>query len=255
MTRLLTALVLGLSLGSCSSSSFPSLPSPSTTSTGVALSPSSATVLVGQVLQFRVLGGVGPQFSVIGGQSFTWSVAGTGCSGVGCGAIDATGKYTAPATVPDPATVTVTARSIVDSTKSLATVAISPPESFAMSRQSIEFGHQMVNTISAPTAVTVTNTGSTPQPIRGRIDGSPGQWQDFADTSDCPSMLAVGSSCTFNITFKPSATGNRSAYLLVDGKFEEEGVLNLGGTGTTKRMTPMSQKMAADDQADPVLSR
>ena len=47
--------------------------------------------------------------SLAGSQSVTWSVAGTGCSGASCGTIDATGKYSAPATVPDPAIVTVTA--------------------------------------------------------------------------------------------------------------------------------------------------
>jgi hypothetical protein len=52
-----------------------------------------------------------------GSQGVSWSVAGTGCSGPSCGTIDATGKYTAPATLPQPATVTVTARSVVDPTK------------------------------------------------------------------------------------------------------------------------------------------
>ena len=90
----------------------------------------------------------------------------------------------------------------------------------------------MVNTTSAPIAVTVTNTGSTPQPVRGRINGPPGQWQDYAYTNDCPSMIAVGASCTFNITFTPSATGGWGAYLVVDGINDEEGFVNLGGMAT-----------------------
>jgi len=197
------------------------------------ISPSSATVLTGQVLKFSVLGGEGPQFSVLAGQGFAWSVAGTGCSGASCGTIDTTGKYIAPATVPNPASVTVTASSIVDSTKSLeATVTISPPESFSMNLTSVFFGNQMVNITSAPRTVTLTNTGSTPQRVVGRINGMPGQWQDFAFTKDCPSMIAVGASCTFNVTFTPSASGGRSAYLIVDGTFDEEGFVNLIGTGT-----------------------
>jgi hypothetical protein len=229
MLRLLTALVLVFCLAACSSSST----APSTTQTGVAISPSSATVLTGQVLQFLVLGGYGQQFSSLGGQDFTWSVAGPGCSGASCGTIDVTGRYTAPATVPDPPIVTVTASSVVDSTKSLeATVTLSPPESFSINPTSVEFGNQMVNTTSAPRAVTVTNTGSTAQPVRGRVGGTPGQWENFASTNDCPTMLAVGASCTLNITFTPSATGRRGASLTVDGTFEEEGFVNLGGTGT-----------------------
>jgi hypothetical protein len=198
------------------------------------------TLQTGQVLMFLVLRSNGRQSngllspaSVLDGQSFAWSVAGTGCSSASCGTIDATGRYTAPATVPDPAIVTVTARSVVDSTKSLeATVTLSPQQSFSMNATSVEFGTQMVNTTSAPRAVTVTNTGSTPQPVRGRMNGEPGQWQDFAFTNDCPSMLVVGASCTFNITFTPSATGRRGASLYVDGNFDEEGSVNLIGTGT-----------------------
>ena len=103
---------------------------------------------------------------------------------------------------------------------------------FSMNPTSALFGNQMVNTTSAPIAVTATNTGSRPQPVRGRINGTPGQWQNYAYTNDCPSMLAVGASCTFNITFTPSATGTRGASLIVDGFYDEEGGVNLGGTGT-----------------------
>ena len=45
-------------------------------------------------------------------------------------------------------------------------------------------------------------------------------------------MLAAGASCTFNITFRPSAIGNRIAYLFFDGVFDEEGMVNLIGAGT-----------------------
>jgi hypothetical protein len=226
-------LVLGFCLAACSSATAPSTTTPPPIS--VVISPSRATFQTGWVVQFKVvgLGGDGTQVSVLGGQGFAWNVAGTGCSGARCGTIDAAGKYTASATAPNPATVTVTASSLVDSTKSLeATVTISPPESFSVHPTSVEFGNQMVNTTSAPRAVTVTNTGDTPQAVFGRINGPPKQWQNFALTNDCSSMLAVGASCTFNITFTPSTTGGRGVYLIVDGIFEEEGFINVGGTGT-----------------------
>ena len=108
----------------------------------------------------------------------------------------------------------------------------SPARSFLVNPTSVEFGNQLVHTTSAPRAVTVTNTGNMPQPVRGRMNGTPGQWQDFASTNDCPSMLAVGASCTFNITFTPSAAGGRGASLIVDGLNDEEGGVNVGGTGT-----------------------
>jgi len=116
------------------------------------------------------------------------------------------------------------------------TVPSVPGQSFSVNPTSVLFGNQMVNTTSAPSAVTVTNTGSLPQPVHGRIGLD--QWRDFAFTNDCPSMLAVGASCTFNITFTPSATGGRGATLTVDGTFDEEGFVNVRGTGvlqTTNR--------------------
>jgi hypothetical protein len=104
--------------------------------------------------------------------------------------------------------------------------------SFSLNPTSVVFDSQMVNTTSAPQAVTLTNTGGMPQPVFSRIGGTPGQWQDFAFTTDCPSTIAVGASCTFNISFTPSATGSRGANLGVDGFFEGEAFVNLGGTGT-----------------------
>jgi hypothetical protein len=112
------------------------------------------------------------------------------------------------------------------------TVTFIPGQAFSLNPTSTLFSNQMVNTTSAPSAVTVTNTGSAPQPVLGRMDGTPGQWQDFAFTNDCPTMLAVGASCIFNITFTPSATGWRGALLVVDGSNEQEGIVNVGGTGT-----------------------
>jgi hypothetical protein len=112
------------------------------------------------------------------------------------------------------------------------TVPFVPGQSFSLNATSVEFGNQMVSTTSAPRAVTVTNTGNMPQPVRGRMNGTPGQWQDFASTNDCPSRIAVGARCTFNITFRPSATGGRAGTLVVDGTFEEEGFVSLAGTGS-----------------------
>src|SRR5262249_34689985 len=104
--------------------------------------------------------------------------------------------------------------------------------SFSVSPSGITFGDQMVNTTSAPKAVTLTNTGGVPQPVVARINGSPGIWQNFAQTNDCPPRIAAGASCTFTITFTPSATGNRAATFFFDGFFDEEAAVNLSGAGT-----------------------
>ena len=74
------------------------------------------------------------------------------------------------------------------------TVPISAGESFSFSvnPSGVAFGNQMLNTSSAQKSVTLTNTGSAPQPVFGRVNGPPGNWQDFTQTNDCPSKLAGG---------------------------------------------------------------
>jgi hypothetical protein len=110
------------------------------------------------------------------------------------------------------------------------TVPFVPGQSFSVNPTSVLFDNQMVSTTSAPRTVAVANTGDTPQPVRGRMNG--GNFAEFAQTNDCPSMIAVGASCTFNITFTPSGTGWRGGSLIFDGLNEEEGFVNVGGTGT-----------------------
>ena len=100
-------------------------PPPTPPPSGVTVSPSSATLIANGAWQFTAT--VSP-----GGanQAVSWSVSGTGCTGASCGTIDATGKYTAPAGVPNPPTVTVMATSVADLSKfGLATVTVMPPPS------------------------------------------------------------------------------------------------------------------------------
>jgi hypothetical protein len=235
---LLISEISGLAfLAGCGGSSAPISSGPSTLPLAVTIGPHPATVQIGAVQQFSAV--VSAPFGTNPGgvsQSVVWSVAGPGCSGAGCGTIDATGKYTAPANVPDPAAVGVTATSALDSrwlnTAPIAIVAVAGETfSFAISPSAIAFGDQMVNTTSAAKALTLTNTGSTPQPVYARMNGV--NFSDFAETNDCPSRIAVGASCTFTITFRPNARGFRFGILVVDGTFEEQGgLISLTGTGT-----------------------
>jgi hypothetical protein len=72
----------------------------------VTVLPGTTTVALTGTQQFTAL--VSPSTNV------TWSVSGTGCSGSACGTVDNTGLYTAPASLPSPASVKVTATSTVD---------------------------------------------------------------------------------------------------------------------------------------------
>ena len=70
----------------------------------------------------------------------TWAVAGAGCSGTACGALSSTSSasgamitYTAPGSVPSPATVMVTATAVADASKSAgATITITAPPVIAV---------------------------------------------------------------------------------------------------------------------------
>src|SRR5713226_6606267 len=76
----------------------------------VTISPASATIGVTQVFGFTANVQNDPNNSGV-----TWTVQG-GTNGSN-GAIDSTGQYTAPGTVPSPATVTIQAASVLDSTQ------------------------------------------------------------------------------------------------------------------------------------------
>ena len=89
-----------------------SQPPPSSLALTVTVTPANATVETGGVQQFTAR--VSPQSA---NQAVTWSLSGTGCSGASCGMIDETGKYSAPASVPNPSTVKALATSVADSTK------------------------------------------------------------------------------------------------------------------------------------------
>lgn len=71
----------------------------------VTISPTSAIVALGTQEQFQV--------SVTGSsnKAVTWTVSGSGCSGSSCGTVSTAGLYTAPASLPSPATVIVKATS------------------------------------------------------------------------------------------------------------------------------------------------
>jgi hypothetical protein len=107
----------------------------------------------------------------------------------------------------------------------------------SVSPTSLAFSSQTVGTTSAPQTVTVTNTGTAPLTISS-ISIVAANAGDFAETSNCPigpSTLAVGASCTINVTFTPTAKGNRKANLNVNdnsnGNNNSSQKVSLTGTG------------------------
>ena len=79
----------------------------------VPVSPTSAQVVTGSQQQFSAIVST-PEAPT---SAVNWSVSGSGCVASACGSISPDGLYTAPLTVPNPATVIVTAASATDPTK------------------------------------------------------------------------------------------------------------------------------------------
>ena len=127
----------------------------------VSVSPSTAELVVGANQQFSA--------TVTGttNDGVTWSVTGKGCTGLACGGVTSTGFYIAPAKVPSPAQVTVTATSVLDTTKSgSATVTILPPVGVTISPSAVQV------VIGGSQQFTATVTGTTNPGVTWSLTGA-----------------------------------------------------------------------------------
>ena len=95
-------------------------PAPVVKSVSVALTPTTAMVQTSQGASFTATVANDPK-----NDGTTWTLSGAGCTGAACGTLSgataasgAAVNYTAPATLPNPPTVTLTATAVDDSTKS-----------------------------------------------------------------------------------------------------------------------------------------
>lgn len=89
-------------------------------------------------ITMKLAAGASQQFSVTSGgfsdKRVLWSVSGTGCTRSSCGTISDMGLYTAPATIPTPASVVVKATLAADPVRTAsATVTIVPNSTLATS--------------------------------------------------------------------------------------------------------------------------
>ncbi|MBZ5662228.1 MAG: hypothetical protein LAO08_17650 [Acidobacteriia bacterium] len=98
-----------------------------TSDVSVSISPATSSVELGASFAFSgtvtSMGKPNP--------SFTWVVSETGCTGASCGIVDANGTYTAPQILPAVTSITLTATSIADPSKS-ATASINLTSSFTL---------------------------------------------------------------------------------------------------------------------------
>lgn len=119
----------------------------SASSVSVTVSPSAAQVSTGTQKQFS---------ATVNGttnRAVTWKVSGAGCSGSACGTISGSGLYAAPASVPSPASVTVTATSVADpaaSGSATVTVVSTPALSISPSNSQVKPSAQIQFSATGP---------------------------------------------------------------------------------------------------------
>jgi len=126
----------------------------------------------------------------------------------------------------------------------LTAVSLAQP-AIALSPAALTFAAQQQGTVSAAQTVTVTSTGNAPVTF-----GSPAIAGDFAETDTCAGVtLAVGLTCSFSVSFAPSATGTRTGLLTVYANVSGgQATVTLTGVGTAPAsvvLTPGSLMFAA----------
>jgi hypothetical protein len=110
-----------------------------------------------------------------------------------------------------------------------------------LSGTSLNFGYCLVGVAGTIHTPKVTNTGSAMLNV-GAITLTGDHASDFAQTNDCGPGVPAGEYCTITITFKPNATGDRTATLSISHDAEgSPHTLLLTGNGTD-----FSIKAAAD---------
>ncbi len=100
------------------------------------------------------------------------------------------------------------------------------PATDTLSPASLSFAQQQIGTASAAQQVTLTNAGDVALTlITASVAGS-----DFTVASSCGNSLAAHSTCALSVSFVPTATGTRTATLVITDQFRTQ-TATLTGTG------------------------
>lgn len=119
---------------------------------------------------------------------------------------------------------------------------------------SLTFGAAAIGTQSATQTVTVTNTGAAPLNISSlRVEGPDAA--DFTLVSNtCTRVLAVNASCAISVSFTPTATGIRTAALMLVSNLANSPQIALTGTGGSPKAVLNASVLAFDNQPVSTLS-
>jgi hypothetical protein len=177
----------------------------------VTVSPSGLSISTGTTQQFnaRVTGSSNTAVS--------WSVTGAGCSGAACGTIGSGGLYTAPAAIPSPATVAITATSSADPSKSgVAYLTIVAPGKIGptlptLPQATVDLTMPIQGTSTCPTLTTGSNC------IRNVPAGDAVNFQKAINAATCGDtiVLVAGSTYSGNFTVPQTTCTNNSGWIFI----------------------------------------
>jgi sugar lactone lactonase YvrE len=99
---------------------------------------------------------------------------------------------------------------------------------------SLSFPGQTINTTSSSKAITITNSGNITALTITNVALTGTNAGDFAISNNtCPASLAAGANCEIDVTFTPTATGNRTADVTItDNAPNNPQNIAVSGTGT-----------------------
>jgi hypothetical protein len=114
-----------------------------------------------------------------------------------------------------------------------------------LSATTLAFPSLQLNLASAPQSATLTNNGNATLNLN-----SIGITGDYAETNNCPSALGVGSVCTFQIVFTPTAGGARNGALtLTDNAPDSPQTITLTGSGYVTTATISAAGLSFTNQS------
>lgn len=98
-----------------------------------------------------------------------------------------------------------------------------------LSASSVAFPDEVVGAASPAQVITVTNSGRAPLNVTGVTVGA-----DFQEIDDCSSQVGPGASCTINVTFVPTTTGDLHGTITVsDNASGSPQSITLAGQGVS----------------------
>jgi uncharacterized protein (TIGR03437 family) len=118
---------------------------------------------------------------------------------------------------------------------------VTPATEIGLNPAALSFANENVGVSSSAQSVTITAAGANPVRVSSiGINGTNGG--DFSQTNNCTSAaISPGSGCTVMITFKPTATGSRTASLLVvSNTVAGLQTLQLSGTSVAQTISRLS---------------